>query len=64
MIPFLGFVGCLLVVFTLSTFVIGKLERAKTELNELRAWKDDQQRLLAAAQSDRAWRGNKRMVMY
>lgn len=64
MIPFLGFVVSLLLVFGVSMFVIGKVQRTKAELNELRAWRLEQQRRLAAAQSDRAWRGNKQMVMY
>jgi hypothetical protein len=64
MIPLVGFVVSLSVVFTVSTFAIGRLEKAKVELNELRAWKDEQQRRHAAAQIDSAWRGNKQMVMY
>lgn len=63
MIPAFGFVVSLLVVFALSTYVIGKVEERKAELNELRAWKTEQQRRAAAAQRDRAWRGNKQMVM-
>lgn len=63
MIPVLGFVVSLPVVFAVSTFVIGKLEKRMTELNELRAWKYEQQLRHAAAQNDRAWRGNKQMVM-
>jgi hypothetical protein len=63
MIPIFGFVVSLLVVFALSTYALGKLEKRKAELNELRAWKYEQQRQLAAAKSDRSWRGNKQMVM-
>jgi hypothetical protein len=63
MIPVLGFVVSLPVVFAISTFVIGKVEKSRAELNELRAWKTEQQRRVAAAQRDRAWRANKQMVM-
>lgn len=63
MVPFFGFVVSLLVVFALSTYVIGKVEKRMAELNELRAWKYEQQLRSAAAQRDRAWRGNKQMVM-
>jgi hypothetical protein len=64
MIPILGFIVSLLFVFSVSMLVIAKVQKTKAELSELRAWRLEHQRRLAAAQSDRAWRGNKQMVMY
>jgi uncharacterized membrane protein (DUF106 family) len=70
MILLLGFIVCLLVVFVASTLVIERVAKAKAELNELRAWKHEQQRIreemrrISEAQSDYAWRRNKQMVMY
>jgi hypothetical protein len=63
MIHSFAFLASLPMVFALSTFVLGKREKRKAELKELRAWKYEQQRRQAATQSDRAWRDNKQIVM-